>query len=359
MKELAYFHDKYRFNVLVILDELFAPKRDRLIEFSHAIKKLKQERKWDLVWCFQTHANVGLTQEDILTAKDAGCYAFSYGMESASETVLTSMKKKSHPTQIAQVIPMCYKAGVGFGGNFIFGDPAETPQTMKETMTFFRERCENLHMSLGSIQPYPGSTLYVNCLKDKTIPDAGLFYETIDERRYRMAPNFPEKPWTIWCGLMGFFGGKGLWHKAAPAVVRDREINAHFDTLVLDAKCPHCNSNFTYRYVEVVSRKKDVSLAAPQTRLLQWVLRFKNHKLFTWLVLRFAGLISLRYPWFGYLKYTVRTRAQTDNSSVTGCPSCNQCVRVEWQPVPKRLAAAAWPQNTGNSFHFAVRKKAA
>jgi hypothetical protein len=142
-------------------------------------------------------------------------------------------------------------------------------------------------------------------------------------------------------------------------VVRDREINAHFDTLVLDAKCPHCNSNFTYRYVEVVSRKKDVSLAAPQTRLLQWVLRFKNHKLFTWLVLRFAGLISLRYPWFGYLKYTVRTRAQTDNSSVTGCPSCNQCVRVEWQPVPKRLAAAAWPQNTGNSFHFAVRKKAA
>jgi hypothetical protein len=36
---------------------------------------------------------------------------------------------------------MCYKAGVGFGGNFIFGDPAETPQTVKETMTFFRERC--------------------------------------------------------------------------------------------------------------------------------------------------------------------------------------------------------------------------
>jgi anaerobic magnesium-protoporphyrin IX monomethyl ester cyclase len=359
MKELAYFHDKYRFNILVILDELFAPKRDRLVEFSHAIKKLRQERKWDLAWCFQTHANVGLTQEDIMTAKDAGCYAFSYGMESASETVLTSMKKKSHPKQIAEVIPMCYKAGVGFGGNFIFGDPAETPGTMKETMTFFREHCENLHMSLGSIQPYPGSTLYVNCLKDKTIPDAGQFYETIDERRYRMAPGFPEKPWAIWCGLMGFFGGKGLWHKAAPAVVRDREISAHFDTLVLDAKCPHCNSDFTYRHVEVVSRKKDVSLAAPQTRLLQAALQFKNHRLFTWLVLKAAWLISFRYPWFGHLKYTVRPKAQTDNSTVTGCPNCNQCVRVEWQPQRKRLAAAAWPQNTGNSLHFAVGKRAA
>ena len=68
MKELAYFHDKYRFNILVILDELFAPKRDRLVEFSQAIKKLKQERKWDLAWCFQTHANVGLTQEELAKA---------------------------------------------------------------------------------------------------------------------------------------------------------------------------------------------------------------------------------------------------------------------------------------------------
>ena len=357
MKELAYFHDKYQFNILVILDELFAPKRGRLVEFSQAIKKLKQERKWDLVWTFQTHANVGLTQNDIMLAKDAGCYAFSYGMESASETVLTSMKKKSHPAQIAEVIPMCYKAGVGFGGNFIFGDPAETPQTMKETMTFFRENCENLHMSLGSIQPYPGSTLYVNCLKNKTIPDAGQFYETIDERRYRMAQGFPEKPWAIWCGLMGFFGGKGLWHQAAPAVARGREVNAHFDTLVLDAKCPHCQSDFTYRHVEVVSRTKDASLAAPQTRLLQWALQFKNHRLFTWLVLKAAWVISFRYPWFGYLKYTVRPKAQTDNSAVTGCPHCNQCIRVEWQPQQKQAVAPAWPQNTGNSFHFATGKK--
>ncbi|PYJ06030.1 MAG: hypothetical protein DME25_07320 [Verrucomicrobia bacterium] len=357
MKELAYFHDKYRFNILIILDELFAPKRQRLIEFSQAIKKLKQERNWDLVWCFQTHANVGLTQEDINIAKDAGCYEFSYGMESASEKVLVSMKKKSHPKQIAEVIPMCKEAGVGFGGNFIFGDPAETPETMEETMNFFKERCENLYMSLGSIQPYPGSTLYVQCLQNKTIPDAGQFYETIDERRYRMAPSFPDKPWTIWCGLMGFFGGKGLWHKAAPAVVRAREVTEHFDTLVLDAKCPHCDSNFTYRHAEVPARKKDSSVAASQNPLMTWVLRFRNTKLFTWFVLKYAWLMSFRYPWFKYLKYTVRARAQTENSTVTGCPTCNQCVRVEWRPQSKLRAFAVWPQNVGNSFHFAVGKK--
>ena len=197
----------------------------------------------------------------------------------------------------------------------------------------------------------------MECLKNGTIPDAGQFYETIDECRYRMAPGFPDKAWTIWCGLMGFFGGKGLWHKAAPAVLRNREITPYFDTLILDAKCPHCETNFTYRDARIPNRKKDASLVAPQNLFVKWVLKFKNHKLFTWLVLKSAWVMSFRYPWFGYMKYTVRRGAQTEHSIVTGCPNCNQCVRVEWQPNGKRIPVSAWPQNTGNSLHFVVGKK--
>ena len=337
MKELAYFHDKYRFNILIILDELFAPKRQRLIEFSQAIMKLKKERNWDLVWCFQTHANVGLTQEDLYLAKEAGCYFFSYGMESASEAVLLSMKKKSRPAQIAEVIPMAQKAKVGFGGNFIFGDPAETPATINETMTFFKKYCESLHMSLGTIQPYPGSTLYVKCLADKTIPDPGQFYETIDERRYLMA-NFPEKPWMIWAGLMAFFGGKGLWHRGAPAVVLERKKTEHFDTLVLDAECPHCDETFIFQHAVVPQKKQDAILAAPQTVLFKSVLKIKEYPIFVWLVLRFTWLASLKYPWFGYLSLLRRAKAQSQNMAITGCPHCNQCVRLEWMSnVPVRV----------------------
>jgi hypothetical protein len=87
-------------------------------------------------------------------------------------------------------------------------------------------------------------------------------------------------------------------------------------------------------------------------------MRYKN-QLFTCLVLKAAWLISIRYPWFGYLNYTVRSKAQTDNSNITGCPNCNQCVRVEWQPQLKPLAAQEWPQITANSLHFAVGKKPA
>ena len=142
-----------------------------------------------------------------------------------------------------------------------------------------------------------------------------------------MAPSFPDKAWTIWCGLMGFFGGKGLWHKAAPAVVRAREVTDHFDTLVLDATCPHCEAKFTYRHAEVPNRKQDASVAASQSLFMTLALRFRNTRLFTWLVLKFAWVMSLRYPWFKYLKYTVRARAQTDNSTVTGCPTSTQSYR--------------------------------
>ncbi len=153
MAELAHFHKQYDFNVLIILDELFAPNRKRMNEFAQAMIRLRKEHNWDLRWTMQTHANVGLKQEDIDLAKESGMYEFSYGMESASKTILKSMKKNSRPEQIAEVIPMTKKAKVGFGGNYIFGDPAETPETMTETMGFFTERCRDLHMSLGSIQP--------------------------------------------------------------------------------------------------------------------------------------------------------------------------------------------------------------
>lgn len=330
MKELEFFYEKYRFNVLVILDELFAPKRERLVEFSQAIDKLRKRLKWDLRWTFQTHANVGLSLEDIKLARSAGCYMFSYGMESASETILTSMKKKSHPTQIAEVIPLCLKANVGFGGNFIFGDPAETEATMNETMSFFTQHCESLHMSLGSIQPYPGSALYVDCLKNGTIAEPRAFYESIDERRYLMTKAFPEKPWKVWCGVIGYLGGKGLWLRKAAARIIKAESSVSFNKLSLACHCPYCTGEFTYIHVSVPAPKKLATLVAPQNGAMTWLLKFKEKRLFLRALLLLCRALSLRYQWFKHLRRTVRPGASVSNSAVTGCPECNQCVRVEW-----------------------------
>jgi len=153
MAEIGHFYSKYQFNILFLLDELFAINKDRLRQFSEALLKAKEENGLDISWTFQTHASASFDDETLALAKQAGCYFFGYGMESASPTVLASMNKRSKPAQIANAIQTADKLRIGFGGNFIFGDPAENSTTLTETFSFFRQYCTNIHVDLFSIRP--------------------------------------------------------------------------------------------------------------------------------------------------------------------------------------------------------------
>lgn len=328
MAELSDYWDLYRFNILVVLDELFAPNRQRLIEFCEGMLAMRrQHRGWDVAWTFQTHANAGLTRADIRLAKESGCYAFSYGMESASPAVLASMRKNSSPAQIAEVVPHCVAEGVGFGGNFIFGDPAETASTIDETMRFFGRHCETLHMSLGSIQPYPGSALYARCVANGTVPSPAQFYEQIDERRYTMAPGLPAKAFAMWCGLVGYLGGKGAWHRGAKGKVIWEERGPEFDTLLVRANCPYCGALFDGRHARVHHAAAN---SIGVSHLLSAVLRaVKDTRLFVLLIVAIARVAALRWLWFAHIPAMVRPGARLANCIVTGCPACNRAVRVE------------------------------
>lgn len=83
MKEIDYTYNKYKYNILIIMDELFAVNKNRMIEFCNALR----ERDYDLDWSFFSHPSADLDKETLQLAKDTGCYYFSYGMESASPTV--------------------------------------------------------------------------------------------------------------------------------------------------------------------------------------------------------------------------------------------------------------------------------
>jgi hypothetical protein len=74
-------------------------------------------------------------------------------------------------------------------------------------------------------------------------------------------------------------------------------------------------------------------------------------------VVRLADLLPL--PVVRTLEIHCQAQRPDRQQHRNGLPNCSQCVRVEWQPQRKRFAAAAWPQNMGNSLHFAVRKNAA
>src|SRR3990167_5419417 len=137
MEEIRVSYERYKFNILILLDELFAVSRSRLNDFSQAVLQGKEQHGWDFDWCFQTHARARFDLESLKLARQAGCYMFSYGLESASPTVLKSMDKKIEIEQVTEVIKMVEEAGIAFSANLIFGDVAETQDTISESLSFW------------------------------------------------------------------------------------------------------------------------------------------------------------------------------------------------------------------------------
>ena len=258
LEEIAQLYEKYQFNILIMMDELFAIDKIRLQELCDGIMDGRKKLGWDFDWLFQTHANANLGHRELTMAKEAGCYYFSYGMESASPTVLASMNKKSRPEQISEAIRLATEVGIGFGGNFIFGDIAETPETAAETLDFYVKYCKDISIYFTAISPYPGSDLFNHCLKHGIIKDKRTYYETLDKTLYNMT-GMPERQWGDF--IMSLILPLGL---SIPLAVTVEPFEVVLDTSPrkddvvnpiwrIKAQCPHCKVTRDFR--EPLSRE--------------------------------------------------------------------------------------------------------
>ena len=341
MEEIGYFYDKYHFNILLLLDELFAVNNERLRDFSNALLKAKEEKGWDFHWTFQTHASAAFNDETLALAKKAGCYWYSYGMESASPTVLASMNKRSKPEQIASAIQSANKLGIGFGGNFIFGDPAENPKTLAESLQFFHEYCTDLHVQFAHIHPYPGSKIFDLCLSKGLIKDKLDYYEHIDEASFNLINMTSNSRywWNIWILAVNYLGGLFLWVKSATSVscelVKDEEENPiarHYGMQVykIGVKCPHC-SHLSYS-LEMASRgnaKQAFVLGGKMVGIISWISQWRTKNWFARTCLFVAYLASFLIKPFKLLLYMKNREPINLSMIVTGCPRCNKRFRMQ------------------------------
>lgn len=168
-KELRFAINKYKINSFQLYDDLFSVDKERLGKFCEGIIALSEEFGIKLRWICQLW--VGSIDEEMLRIlKEAGCGVVSLGFESYSEEVLKSMKKPIVPKQIDQAIKVCMKVGMPFVGNFIFGDVAETKETARTTLDYWKNQCNN-QVKLFFIQPYPGSRMYEHCIEKGLIKD--------------------------------------------------------------------------------------------------------------------------------------------------------------------------------------------
>lgn len=176
--EIRQMYERYRFNLLFILDELFAVNAGRLLEWSAAAEALRKEGL-DFDWTCALKVNHAVAPNVLAAMKRAGCMYIGYGLESMSPDVLKSMRKKITRAQIETALVNTEAAGLGIQGNFIFGDPAETVGSMDETWQFFATKCRHHAVSLGYVTPYPGSQLFELALASGAVADRAAFYEAL------------------------------------------------------------------------------------------------------------------------------------------------------------------------------------
>ncbi len=257
MDEIKILYDKYKFNILIIQDELFAINKKRMKDFCEVLIQNKETYKWDFDWMFQTHANSKLDKETLELAKKAGCYFFSYGLESASEKILESMNKKSKPSQMIEAVELAREVGIGFGGNLLFGDTAETEETILESLDFWVNYGQDNQIFLAFVAPYPGSEIFDKCIKSGLIPDRETYYRLINRNIYNMTL-MPQPTWVQWYEFILNLEKRWLFVKTVigrfkPLVDDYYTSQVNGKLYEIKAECPFCNEKITY--VEVYNKE--------------------------------------------------------------------------------------------------------
>lgn len=153
-------------------DEMFVLNRNHVLGICDRII----ERGYDLnIWAY---ARVETVKDEFLDKLNrAGFRWLALGIESGSKHVRDGVEKgRFGTTQILEVVRKIQDAGINVIGNYIFGLPDDTHESMQETLELAIEaNCK--FANFYSAMAYPGSQLYLLALQKRwALPDTWIGY---------------------------------------------------------------------------------------------------------------------------------------------------------------------------------------
>lgn len=163
--EIDYLVEKYGVKYLSIQDELFLYKKN--IPWVEGF--CRRIKPYGIKWLAQFRVN-DITPPLVAMLKDANCATMAFGIESADNSVLKSMKKAITIEQTEYALDIVYRAGVGIQGVLIFGDPAETIETATRTLNWWKKH-RQYELQLSAVITYPGTEIYKQACLKGIIPD--------------------------------------------------------------------------------------------------------------------------------------------------------------------------------------------
>jgi len=172
IKEIDLLVDKHGVKNIKFVDEMFVLNRNHVLGICDRII----ERGHDLnIWAY---ARVDTVKDEFLDKlARAGFRWLALGIESGSKHLRDGVEKgRFGSTDILKVVKKIQDAGINVIGNYIFGLPDDTHESMRETLDLALEaNCEfaNFYCAMA----YPGSKLYAMAVEKKwQLPGSWIGY---------------------------------------------------------------------------------------------------------------------------------------------------------------------------------------
>ena len=160
IEEIDLLVGKYGVRNIKFADEMFVLNPRHVI----GICDLLIDRGYDLnIWAY---ARVDTVKDNMLDKlKRAGFNWLALGIEAADDRVLTDVDKRYQADEVYRTVRHIKNAGISIIGNYIFGLPEDTHETMQRTLDLALDlNCE--FANFYSAMAYPGSSLYEEAVRN-------------------------------------------------------------------------------------------------------------------------------------------------------------------------------------------------
>jgi anaerobic magnesium-protoporphyrin IX monomethyl ester cyclase len=162
VEEVEYLVAKYGIREIIINDDQFMTRKDRVHEFCDYFIK----RKLDLAFSYDSGVSAWLVNEELLAKmKQAGFYSLRFPIESGNVNTLKYIKKPINLPKAKALIDRANRLGFWTSGNFIIGFPYETREEIMDTVNFAYGSALDLATFLIA-KPNAGSGLYDSFKKE-------------------------------------------------------------------------------------------------------------------------------------------------------------------------------------------------
>jgi anaerobic magnesium-protoporphyrin IX monomethyl ester cyclase len=162
--EMAYLKDRFGVKEIAFYDDSFTLDKKRV----HAICDRIMSSGLKIAWTCETRVNL-VDRELLRHMKQAGCYAVSYGIESASPEIIKTLHKDTTIEQVEDAVRNSREAGLQVVGYFMLGSPGETPETVRSTIAFAK-KLKVAFAQFSVTTPFPGTELYDIYMQNRQEP---------------------------------------------------------------------------------------------------------------------------------------------------------------------------------------------